>query len=165
VTVQSIVLVAAGARAIGVAVVDEHPVVRTLIRHFLECDSTVRVLAETGSGSDVFALIRRHVPQVVVIDLQPHVSGVLDLIRRVRREEPGTDFLVLTACNEDAAVVGTLDAGVKGYLLKTADGDDLLRAIRRISRGGRRWTPNLRLMCRRELRRSAQTLSRRHVSS
>ena len=109
--------------------------VRAGIRHLLKCDPTVRVLAETGSGSDVVALIRKHEPQIVVIDIRPHDIGVLELIRRVRREEPGTDFLLLTECAHDAAVPAALDAGAKGYLLKTSDGDNLLAAIRRIHVG------------------------------
>ncbi len=121
---------------IRVILADDHPAVRAGIRQFIERDPAIEVLAEADDGAQALVLIRRHQPDVVMLDLQmPNVSG-LDLIARVRAEYPTIGLIVLTAYDDAPYIFAALRAGAKGYLLKTSGPDELARAIRCVHGGG-----------------------------
>ena len=120
---------------IRVILADDHPTVRAGIRQFLERDPEIQVLAEANDGEEALALIARHRPDVAILDLQmPRLSG-LDVIRRLRTELPQVRALVLTAYDDDPYIFAALRAGAKGYLLKTADPEELIRGIRLVYNG------------------------------
>src|SRR5512133_2718685 len=120
---------------IRIILVDDHPFVREGIRQFIERDPMMEVLAEGKDGVEALELIRLHRPDVAVVDLQmPHLSG-LDVIRQTREAGIPIAFLVLTGHEEDPYVFAALRAGAKGYLLKTAGPEELVRAIRLVYAG------------------------------
>jgi DNA-binding NarL/FixJ family response regulator len=101
----------------------------------VERDPLLRVLGEAADAHAALALVRRHQPKVVVMDLRSAEQGELDKIRRVRAVRSGLEVVVLTAEEDDAVVVGALGAGAMGYLCKTAEAETLLETIRRVSLG------------------------------
>ncbi|HXF70456.1 MAG TPA: response regulator transcription factor [Thermoflexus sp.] len=120
---------------IRVLLADDHPAVRTGIRQFLERDPAIEVVAEAGSGEEALALIARHRPDVVILDLRmPGLSG-LEVLRRLRAEHPEVRVLVLTAYDDDPYIFAALRAGARGYLLKTAGPEDLIRGVRMVYAG------------------------------
>jgi DNA-binding NarL/FixJ family response regulator len=124
------------AEKIRVILAGDHPAVRAGIRQFIERDPAIEVLAEADDGAQALNLIRRHRPDVVMLDLQmPNLSG-LELIARVREEYPAIGLIVLTAYDDAPYIFAALRAGAKGYLLKTSGPDELARAIRCVHGGG-----------------------------
>jgi len=120
---------------IRIVLADDHPAVRAGIRQFIERDPLLQVVAEAGDGASALELIRRHQPDVAVLDLQmPDLSG-LEVINRVRQEQLAARCMILTAYDEDPYIFAALRAGAKGYLLKTAGPDELARAIRLVHAG------------------------------
>ncbi len=120
---------------IRVLLADDHPAVRAGIRQFLERDPSIEVIAEAENGEEALALIDRHRPDVVILDLRmPGLSG-LEVLRRLHAEHPEIRVLVLTAYDDDPYIFAALRAGARGYLLKTAGPEDLIRGIRMVHAG------------------------------
>lgn len=120
---------------IHVVLADDHSVVRKGIREFLEEPGDIQVVAEAADGEEALALTALHRPDVLVLDIQmPKLSGI-EVARRVAAECPGVRILVLTAYDDDPYVFALLRAGATGYVLKTADSAELVRAVRAVAAG------------------------------
>lgn len=121
--------------AIRVVVGDDHSLVRRGLRLLLEREDGLEIVAE---ASDIAAAIRHvhgHRPQVLVLDLSMPDGSSLDAIRRLRRQVPGTEIIVLAMEDDPAYVQQAIDAGAIGYVLKEFADADLPRAIRNAVRG------------------------------
>jgi DNA-binding NarL/FixJ family response regulator len=120
---------------IRVVLADDHALVRQGIGRFLEDSGEITVVAEAEDGERAFELVVEHQPDIAVVDIRmPKVSGV-DLARRLKAEYPQVKILVLTAYDDDPYVFALLQAGVDGYILKTADSAQLVQAVRQIAHG------------------------------
>lgn len=121
--------------SIRVVLADDHALVRQGIRRFLEETGEIDVVAEAEDGERALELVGEHQPDLAILDIRmPKLSGV-DLARRIRSEHPQVKLLVLTAYDDDPYVFALLQAGVDGYLLKTADSTQLIQAVHQIMRG------------------------------
>ena len=128
---------------IRVILADDHAVVRKGIREFLEEAGDVEVIAEADDGAQVLRLIEAHRPDVAVLDIRmPGVTGV-EAARQVKDRFPQVRVLILTAYDDDPYVFALLQAGADGYVLKTASGDELVRAVRTVHRGGSALSPEI----------------------
>lgn len=122
-------------RPIRVVVVDDHALVRTGLVQLLEGADDISVIGTAADGVEAIEVVRRDPPHVVLMDLQmPRGDGVA-ATRAIRTEFPGTDVLVLTSFSDSERIVGALDAGAVGYLLKDDDPEEVLAGIRAVSRG------------------------------
>jgi DNA-binding NarL/FixJ family response regulator len=120
---------------IRVVVVDDHAVVRSGLVQFLSGTDDVEVVGTAADGDEAVAVVRRCAPDVVLMDLQmPGVDGVT-ATRRITEAATGAEVLVLTSYSDRARIVGALDAGAVGYLLKDADPEQVLEGIRAVARG------------------------------
>lgn len=120
---------------IGVLIVDDHPVVRRGLRTFLELHEDVRVLAEASTGSDAVSLAEELAPDVVLMDLVlPDFDGI-EATRRIRGVSPSTSVVVLTSFADDDKIFPAIKAGAIAYLLKDAEPQQLIEAVRSASRG------------------------------
>ena len=120
---------------IRVILADDHAVVRKGIREFLTEPDDIGVIAEASDGDEAIALIEQHRPDVAVLDIQmPKRSGI-DVCRHLRAQQWPVGVLILTAFDDDPYVMAALQAGANGYVLKTADADDLVQAVRDVHEG------------------------------
>jgi len=120
---------------IRIAVIDDHAVVRTGIVQLLSADPEFEVVGTADDGAAGVELCLRQRPDVAVMDLSmPGMDGT-EATRRIAEQAPGVQILVLTSFLERDRVMHALNAGAIGYLLKDAEPDELLRAIRSAARG------------------------------
>ena len=120
---------------IRVLVVEDHNVVRQGLIALLNVVDGLEVVGEAADGADAVAQFRRHRPDVTLVDLRlPRMSGV-DVIQRVRMEQPGARFIVLTTYDGDEDIYRALKAGAKAYLLKGMTSEELIATIRVVHEG------------------------------
>lgn len=120
---------------IRVLLADDHHIVRAGIHQLLESAKDMQVIAEAGDGEEAQALIQKHKPDVAVLDIQmPKASGI-EVTRWVRSHMPEVGVLILTAYDDDPYVMAVLQAGANGYVLKTANADELIQAVRDVHEG------------------------------
>jgi DNA-binding NarL/FixJ family response regulator len=128
---------------IRILLADDHAVVRQGIRQFLEEAGDIAVVAEAGDGAEALRLVEAHQPDVAVLDIRmPEVTGV-EVARRIKERFPQVRVLVLTAYDDDPYVFALLQAGADGYVLKTASGDELVRAVRTVYAGETALSPEI----------------------
>jgi DNA-binding NarL/FixJ family response regulator len=114
---------------------DDHAVVRAGTRQLLERQPDFEIVGEAIDGDEAVRLTEELIPDVVVMDVRmPKISGV-EATRRIKASNPDVRVLVLTAHDDDEYVFALLQAGANGYLLKTAEIDELVKAIRTVAAG------------------------------
>ena len=117
-----------------IQLVDDHQVMRQGLRALLEREH-FQVVGEAANGRDAVAQAEALKPDVTLIDLgMPGLNG-LDAARQIVRASPNTRTVVLTMHTEDSYVLAALRAGVKGYVIKSQAGADLVQALNDVSRG------------------------------
>jgi NarL family two-component system response regulator LiaR len=120
---------------IRVLIADDHPVVRQGLRGFLETYADISVVAEAENGAQAVALAREYVPDVILMDLlMPQMDGV-EAIEQIVVFSPVTRIIVLTSYTDDEYLFPAMRAGALGYLLKDAEPEALVSAIRAAVRG------------------------------
>jgi DNA-binding NarL/FixJ family response regulator len=128
---------------IRVVLADDHPMFREGLVVALGALPGVEVVAEASSGEEAIELAARVQPDVVVMDVNmPGMNGI-DATRRIVAESPHIGVLVLTMFDEDESVFQAMRAGARGYLLKGADREDVLRAVYAVARGDAIFGPAL----------------------
>lgn len=127
---------------IRVILADDHRLVRQGIRQFLEDADDISVVGEASDGQEALRLVEALQPDVVILDIQMPVGGV-EATQQIKARYPGTRVLILTAYDDDPYVFALLRAGANGYILKTAEADDLLRAVRAVYRGESALSPDI----------------------
>jgi DNA-binding NarL/FixJ family response regulator len=128
---------------IRILLADDHHIVRAGVRQLLESASDLQVIAEAGDGEEAQALIQKHKPDVAVLDVQmPKATGI-EVTRWVRANMPEVGVLILTAYDDDPYVMAVLQAGANGYVLKTAQTDDLIQAVRDVNEGKSALDPSI----------------------
>jgi len=115
---------------IRVLIVDDHVVVRQGLRMFLDLDTDITVVGETTNGREAVRLARELSPDVVLMDLLMPVMDGVSATAEIRRELPETEVVALTAALDDAMVMGVIRAGAIGFLLKSAEADELRQAVK-----------------------------------
>jgi DNA-binding NarL/FixJ family response regulator len=120
---------------VRVVIVDDHPVVVDGLRASLESSPGFQVLGEAGSGEEALRRVDELHPDVVLMDLEMPGMGGLEAIRRLTRRHPEVAVLVLTMFDQDELVLSALRAGARGYILKGAPRDDVVRSITAVARG------------------------------
>jgi DNA-binding NarL/FixJ family response regulator len=120
---------------IRVVIADDHNVVRKGIRDLLADEADISVIGEARNGHEAVDLAQALKPDVVVMDIaMPELSGV-EATRQIRATAPDVRILVLTAYQDDPYIYGLLDAGATGYILKTAESHEIVRAVRATAAG------------------------------
>jgi DNA-binding NarL/FixJ family response regulator len=126
---------------IRVAHADDHKVVRLGLGQLLETFDDVEVVGSAAGGEEAIEICREQHPDVLLLDLQMPDVGGIEVTRRVATESPQTRVVVFTSFSDRDAIVGALDAGAVGYLLKDAEPEEIRSAIRAASRGEAPITP------------------------
>ena len=122
-------------RPVRVVIADDHPMFRYGLRAALAAGDEVEVVGEAADGRELLALVNTTQPDVVLTDLaMPALDGAAAATEILARH-PGTGVLVLTMHDDDEALFGALRAGARGYLLKGADRDEIVRAVLTVADG------------------------------
>ena len=118
-----------------ILIADDHPLVRDALRQALDVEEDMEIVAEAADGEEAVKLASECKPDVAVMDIvMPKLNGI-EATRKIKQIAPDIAILILTAYDDDEYVLGLLDAGAAGYLLKSARGRDLAGAIRAIKSG------------------------------
>ncbi|MEE1781820.1 response regulator transcription factor [Streptomyces sp. SP17BM10] len=128
-----------------VLVADDQTVVREGIVMLLGLLPGIEVVGAAADGEQAVALVERHHPDVVLMDLRmPRVDGV-EATRRIRAAHPETEVVVLTTYADDDSLFPALRAGARGYLTKDAGGEEIARAIADVRSGAAGLSPQVQL--------------------
>jgi DNA-binding NarL/FixJ family response regulator len=128
---------------IRIVLADDHPIVREGLASVLETQPDFDVVGQAGDGAEAVQLVEDLHPDVVLLDLEmPNMDGV-QALRRLRAVDPGVKALIFTAFDTDERIIGAVQAGARGYLLKGAPREELFGAIRVVAGGGTTLQPAL----------------------
>jgi DNA-binding NarL/FixJ family response regulator len=122
---------------VRVLLVDDHPIVRSGVRYILERHGGFAIVGEAATGREAIRLVMELLPDVVLMDVSlPDVSG-LEATRTIKQHAPGVRVLIVSMHSDEEYVLGVLDAGADGYLLKQGPPDELRLGILRVQAGER----------------------------
>lgn len=115
--------------------VDDHEVVRRGLRDLLDTEEDIDVVAEAGGVDEAVVRARAALPDVAMVDMRLPDGDGLQLCQQLRELPDPPHCLVLTAFDDEQALVGAINAGASGYLLKQVRGQDLVNAVREVAAG------------------------------
>ena len=118
-----------------VVIADDHPLFRTGLRGLLGSMEDVTVVGEATTGAEAVALAKELQPDLVLMDLQMPAGGGLEATRTISNTLPQVHVLVVTLFEDDESVFAALQAGARGYVLKDAEEEEMMRAIRAAAEG------------------------------
>ena len=128
---------------ITVALADDHPLARRGLHQFLDAEADLAVAGEAASGEELLGLLERCPVDVALVDSRmPTMSGV-ETVRRLSRSFPGVRVVMLSAFDDPDLVVAAVQAGARGYLLKSRDPGHIARAVRLAAEGDMVFDPDL----------------------
>lgn len=141
-------------------IVDDHPIMRSGLRRLLAAEGLPEI-AEAANGQEAIANFREFRPDLVILDLNlPGISG-LEVLGRLRVENPKVRVLVISMYDNPIYVARLLEAGALGYVSKNAPPEQVLEAVRRIAAGRRYIEPEMaQELAVANIRRSSDPLSR-----
>jgi DNA-binding NarL/FixJ family response regulator len=122
-------------KPINVILADDHVVVRAGIRQFLEQQTGIVVVAEASNGKEACDLIEQFKPDVAVLDIQMPLMSGIETTRWIREQRLNIGVLVLSAYDDEPYIQAVLQAGANGYVLKTAEPQEIVQAVRDVFHG------------------------------
>lgn len=122
-------------RAISIVVVEDHSLVREGTAQLLDREPGLTVVGQASSAEEGLDLVVRLSPQVALVDVELPGKNGIELAREIAERSPVTRVLILSAYDDYAYVIGALETGVAGYLLKTSSARELADAVRTASGG------------------------------
>jgi DNA-binding NarL/FixJ family response regulator len=126
--------------SIRILIADDHPVFRFGMRTLLETEADFEVVGEASTGDETVALTDELQPDVILMDItMPGMNGI-EATRQILDRHPKTGVLIVTMLDDDT-LFPAMRAGARGYLLKGADGEETLRAIRAVAHGEAIFSP------------------------
>ncbi|MDH5696627.1 MAG: response regulator transcription factor, partial [Dehalococcoidia bacterium] len=118
-----------------ILIADDHAVLREGMRNLLEREKDFEVVGEAGDGEEAVKLSSELKPDVVIMDIVMPKLGGIEATKLIKQASPATAIFVLTAYSDIRYIVGLLEVGACGYLLKSARGSEIVGAIRAVRSG------------------------------
>ena len=122
-------------RKMRILIADDHALVREGIGAFLKMSDDVEVVGEAADGVEAIEAVRKHRPDIILLDISMPRLGGLEAMGEIKKISPDTKVLVLTQYEDPVYVRRFFKAGAAGYLLKKAVGTDLLEALKALAEG------------------------------
>jgi DNA-binding NarL/FixJ family response regulator len=120
---------------IRVALLDDHTLFRDGLRRLLDTEPDIDMVAEARSGAEIFPLLEREKPDLLLLDLNLQNESGLDLLPRLLEQFPDLKVLVLTASIDQEDRVNSIKLGARGVVLKYAAAENLIKSIRKVADG------------------------------
>jgi NarL family two-component system response regulator LiaR len=118
-----------------ILIADDHAMLREGMRNLLEKEKDFELVGEAADGEEAVQLAAKLKPDIVIMDIvMPKLNGV-EATKQIKQVSPATALLILTAYSDIRYIIGLLEAGACGYLLKNSPGNDVIRAIRAVRSG------------------------------
>ena len=115
--------------------VDDHEMVRLGLKSYLSMQDGIDQVLEASDGQEGVELALKERPEVIIMDIvMPHMTGI-EATLAILKEWPDAKILILTSYLDNEKIYPVLDAGAKGYMLKTSSAEEILRAIRKVEQG------------------------------
>jgi two-component system, NarL family, nitrate/nitrite response regulator NarL len=154
---------------IRLALADDHPIILEGLEQLFRREKDFEVVATATTGEEALAVVRKHHPHILVLDIRmPHGDG-LWVLKQVHADKLPTRVVLLTATLDEDEVLDAMQAGISGLVLKEAAAVKLVDTVRRVSRGEQALEPSLvsraleRLSQREEAKKIVEVLSRRET--
>ena len=122
-------------QVIRVLLADDHALVREGTRRLLETENDVEVVAEAANGEEAVEATKRLHPDIAIMDIAMPGMGGIEATRAIKVSCPETAVLILSAYDDEPYLMALLEVGAAGFLLKSVHGQELISAIRAVSRG------------------------------
>lgn len=113
-----------------VLVVDDHPLFRKGVVQLLAMEPSIHVVGEAGNRGQALALVQRHEPDLILLDLNLKAESGLDILAAIKAEDPSRRVVMLTVSDAAEDLMGAIRAGADGYLLKDMEPEQLLDRVR-----------------------------------
>lgn len=132
--------------AIRVLIVDDDPLVRTALSHFVSRDPEIEVIGEAITGLEAIAFVERDRPDVVMMDVQmPEMNGI-EATAAIAERWPDVRILAVTTLDGSDTVLPMLNAGASGYLLKDSSAAEIVAGVREVHGGASSLSPRIASM-------------------
>lgn len=120
---------------ISILLVDDHPIVRQGVKQLLELEKGIEVIAEGSNGIEALQLIERYPSSILLMDVNmPKMNG-MEALKEAKRLNPHQKVILLTIHDEAEYLFQAVDLGVDGYIVKDAEADDLIKAVKAVYDG------------------------------
>lgn len=126
-----------------IVIAEDYTILREGLKSLLSSHSEFEIVGEAEDGIKAVRLISEKEPHIALMDLSMPLMNGMEAIKEAKRECPETKILVLTVHKEEEYVFASLEAGADGYVLKDADFDELVMAIKSVLRGQRYLSPEI----------------------
>ena len=127
--------------SIRILLADDHVMMREGLRHILEGNPEIDIVAEADSGIEAVEAARIHRPDIAIVDVAMKELNGIDATAQILKQSPGTAVLILSMYSDERYVVRAVQAGARAYILKNSAGEDLLHAIRDVRAGRAFFSP------------------------
>jgi len=121
--------------AIRLLIVDDHTLFRRGLVGLLQNEPQLQVVGQAADGEHALRLVHEFQVDVVLMDMKMPGENGMEVIRRLLAVSPATHVIVLTVSDDNEDVLGAIQAGARGYMLKNAEADELVQTIRRVYAG------------------------------
>ncbi|KHO62836.1 MULTISPECIES: response regulator [Thermoanaerobacter] len=121
---------------IRLLVADDHALIRKGLVQLIEMEKDIKVISQASNGEEVYQLAKKFMPDLILMDVNMPVMNGIKAAKMLKEEKHPSKVLFLTIYNDREYLLEALKLGVEGYILKDAEYDDLIKAIRTIYNGG-----------------------------
>ncbi|MER5746623.1 response regulator transcription factor [Streptomyces sp. NPDC002225] len=128
---------------IRVLLADDEPMIRAGLRAVLTTDPGIEIVAETGDGREAVELVRRHRPDVAVLDIRMPGTDGITAAAEIRRSGLASGVLMLTTFGEDDYILRALSGGANGFLIKSGEPEELLAGVHAVAGGAAYLSPKV----------------------
>lgn len=122
-------------KQVRVLIVDDHLVVRIGVKMLLDTEPYIKIVGEAKDADSAVQLNKQLQPNIILMDLMLPGKNGLEAIAEIKCDNPGVKVIVLTSFEDEEKIQAAMSTSVDGYLLKNADGEELLQAIRAVQEG------------------------------